>query len=64
MPWQIHIGRLSITSPETLQLSAGEDGKSLSLNGKFGGKEHTIDHIKYLQNHIEINPSKPQKPRK
>jgi|SRR5210317_1570931 hypothetical protein len=53
MSYQIHIGRLSITSPETLQLSAGEDGKSLSLNGKFGGKEHTLDHIKYLRDELQ-----------
>lgn len=52
MAFQIHIGRLSITSPETLSLQSGMDGKSLSLNGRFGGKEHTIDHIKYLRDEL------------
>ena len=47
--YQIHLGRLSFTSPGSLQLSAGQDGKTLSISGKFGGVEHTIDHIKYLR---------------
>ncbi len=53
MAHQIHIGRLSFTSPGSLSLSAGEDGKSLSIDGRFGGVEHTIDHIKYLRDELQ-----------
>ena len=53
MPWQIQIGRIKITSPATLSHSAGGDGKSLELEGRFGGKEHTIDHIKYLRDELQ-----------
>jgi len=51
--YQIHLGRLSFTSPGTLQLNAGPDGKTLSISGKFGGVEHTIDHIKYLRDELQ-----------
>lgn len=51
--YQIHLGRISFTSPGTLQLNAGADGKNLSISGKFGGVEHTIDHIKYLRDELQ-----------
>lgn len=50
---QVHVGRISFTSPGTLGLSAGPDGKSLSINGRFGGKEHVLSHILYLRDELQ-----------
>lgn len=53
MAYQIHIGRLSITSPSSLSFTSGMDGKSLSIEGTLGGKEHTIDHAKYIRDELQ-----------
>ncbi len=53
MAYQVHIGRLSITSPGSLSMSSGLDGKSLDIEGKLGGVEHTIDHAKYIRDELQ-----------
>lgn len=51
--YQVHIGRLSITSPETLNHSSGLDGKQLSINGKLGGVENELAHLKYIRDELQ-----------
>ena len=43
--FQVHIGRLSITSPERLSHSSGLDGKSLSIQGRLGGVDNEMSHL-------------------
>ena len=42
---QVHIGRLSFTSPSQLSISAAPDGRGLSVTGQFGGVENTLEHL-------------------
>lgn len=51
--FQVHIGRLSITSPESLQHSSGSDGKTLSITGKLGGVENELEHLKYIRDQLQ-----------
>ena len=44
----IQIGRLVITSPESLSISGGPGEKRLSINGRLGGVENEMSHLKYL----------------
>ena len=53
MPYQVHIGRLSMTSPGSLQHSAGSDGKNLSISGVLGGKENDLTHVKYIRDQLQ-----------
>jgi len=53
MAYQVHIGRLSMTSPQALQHSAGSDGKALSISGVLGGKEHDLSHVKYIRDQLQ-----------
>jgi hypothetical protein len=53
MAFQVHIGRLSMTSPGSLQHSAGSDGKTLSIAGVLGGKEHDLSHVKYIRDQLQ-----------
>ncbi len=52
MAYQVHIGRLSFTSPGSLQLQASPGGKSFSITGRFGGVENELEHIKYLRDEL------------
>jgi len=51
--YQVHIGRLSITSPATLNHSSSSDGKSLSISGTLGGVENELDHLKYIRDQLQ-----------
>ena len=51
--FQVHIGRLSITSPERLSHSSGLDGKSLSIQGRLGGVENEMSHLKYIRDQLQ-----------
>ena len=46
MAYQVHLGRLSFTSPGSLQLQASPGGKSFSITGRFGGVENELEHLK------------------
>ena len=52
MSYKIHIGRLSLTSPQSVSLSSSNGGRNLSLSGKIGGEEITLDHIKYVRDEL------------
>jgi len=49
---KIHIGRLSFTSPGSISLASSDGGRQLSLSGKIGGEEITLDHIKYIRDEL------------
>lgn len=51
--FQVHIGRISITSPESLQHQSGIDSKSLSISGRLGGVENEIEHLKYIRDQLQ-----------
>ena len=48
----IQIGRLKITSPSQLNISASPGGKTLSVSGRLGGAENDIDHVKYIRDEL------------
>jgi len=49
---QVHIGRLSFTSPGNLNFSSTDGGRELSISGKIGGVELTLDHVKYIRDEL------------
>jgi hypothetical protein len=49
---QVHIGRLSITSPGSLAFTSEDGGRGLSINGKIGGVENTLEHVKYIRDEL------------
>jgi hypothetical protein len=49
---KIHIGRLSFTSPGSISFSSSDGGRQLSLSGKIGGEEVTLNHIKYIRDEL------------
>ena len=49
---KIHIGRLSFTSPGSISFSSSDGGRNLSLSGKIGAEEITLDHIKYIRDEL------------
>ena len=53
MAYQVHIGRLSMTSPGSLNHSAGADGRSLQIQGVLGGKENDLTHVKYIRDQLQ-----------
>ena len=52
MAHKVHIGRLSFTSPGSLSFESGDGGRSLSISGKMGGEEVTLEHIKYNRDEL------------
>lgn len=52
MSYKIHIGRLSFTSPQSVSLSSSNGGRNLSLSGKIGAEEITLEHIKYVRDEL------------
>ena len=48
----IQIGRLVITSPESLSISGGPGEKRLSINGRLGGVENEMSHLKYIRDQL------------
>lgn len=52
MPHQVHIGRLSFTSPESLSIDSSPGGRSFSITGRFGGVENEMSHLKYLRDEL------------
>ena len=49
---QVHIGRISFTSPGNLNFSSTDGGRELSISGKIGGVELTLDHVKYIRDEL------------
>lgn len=49
---QLHIGRLSITSPQSVNFQATDGGRDLIVNGSIGGSAVTLDHIKYIRDEL------------
>ena len=49
---QVHIGRLSFTSPGSLSFSSTDGGRNLSISGRIGGVETHLDHIKYIRDEL------------
>ena len=52
MAFKVHIGRLSFTSPGSLSFESGDGGRTLSIQGKMGGEEITLEHIKYIRDEL------------
>lgn len=49
---QVHIGRLSFTSPGSLSFQSSDGGRTLSISGKIGALESTLEHIKYIRDEL------------
>ena len=49
---QVHIGRLDITSPGTLNFQSSDGGRGLAIQGRIGGIEATLDHVKYIRDEL------------
>jgi hypothetical protein len=52
MAHKVHIGRLSFTSPGSINFDSSDGGRNLSFRGKIGGVEITLDHIKYIRDEL------------
>ena len=48
----IQIGRLVITSPESLGISGGVGEKRFSIRGRLGGVENEMSHLKYIRDQL------------
>ena len=48
----LQIGRLKFTTPNQINISASPGGKQLTVNGRLGGAENDIDHVKYIRDEI------------
>lgn len=52
MAHKVHIGRLSFTSPGSINFDSSDGGRNLAITGKIGGVEITLDHIKYIRDEL------------
>ena len=48
----IQVGRLVITSPESLSISGSSGEKTFSINGRLGGVENEMSHLKYIRDQL------------
>ena len=48
----IQIGRLVITSPESISVSGGAGEKRFSIRGRLGGVENEMSHLKYIRDQL------------
>ena len=48
----LQIGRLKFTSPNQISVSAAPGSKTMTINGKLGGAENDLSHLKYIRDEL------------